>query len=201
MGLAVLIDQENCLNFLGLRCDVCYRVCPVIDKAITLDPQTNEPVVSITFDTQGGAKFAKLTSENVNRPFAIILDGKVLSAPNINEPILGGSAQISGSFTTESANQLAIALQSITDYPLRNQTILALAAFAGLLLFFHAREGWVPILDSANLAFHEAGHPLFGLVSSRLMVYGGTFMQLLLPLTAAWQLHRQQQRWHHHHRR
>lgn len=37
MGLAVLIDQENCLNFLGLRCDVCYRVCPVIDKAITLE--------------------------------------------------------------------------------------------------------------------------------------------------------------------
>ena len=41
MGLAVLIDQENCLNFLGLRCDVCYRVCPVIDKAITLERQHN----------------------------------------------------------------------------------------------------------------------------------------------------------------
>jgi hypothetical protein len=70
---------------------------------------------------------------------------------------------------------------------------LALAAFAGLLLFLHAGSGWVPILDSANLAFHEAGHPLFGLVSSRLMVYGGTLMQLLLPLAAAWQLHRQRQ--------
>jgi preprotein translocase subunit SecD len=76
------------------------------------DPQTNEPVVSITFDQQGGAKFAKLTTENVNKPFAIILDGKVLSAPNINEPILGGSAQISGSFTVETANQLAISLRS-----------------------------------------------------------------------------------------
>jgi ferredoxin-type protein NapG len=41
MGLAVLIDHETCLNFLGLRCDICYRVCPVIDKAITLDPQNN----------------------------------------------------------------------------------------------------------------------------------------------------------------
>ncbi|MDR2452934.1 MAG: 4Fe-4S dicluster domain-containing protein, partial [Candidatus Accumulibacter sp.] len=41
MGLAVLIDHENCLNFLGLRCDVCYRVCPVIDQAITLDRQHN----------------------------------------------------------------------------------------------------------------------------------------------------------------
>lgn len=41
MGVAVLIDEENCLNFLGLRCDVCYRVCPVIDKAITLEKVNN----------------------------------------------------------------------------------------------------------------------------------------------------------------
>ena len=82
------------------------------DARQSYEQQTNQPVVSITFDQQGGAKFAKLTTENVNRPFAIILDGKVLSAPNINEPILGGSAQISGSFTVETANQLAIALRS-----------------------------------------------------------------------------------------
>lgn len=78
----------------------------------SVDPQTNEAVVSITFDQQGGAKFAKLTTDNVGKPFAIILDGKVLSAPNINEPIRGGSAQISGNFTTESANELAISLRS-----------------------------------------------------------------------------------------
>lgn len=42
MGLAVLVDQETCLNWLGLRCDICYRVCPVIDKAITLEPQSNK---------------------------------------------------------------------------------------------------------------------------------------------------------------
>ena len=77
-----------------------------------VDPQTNENVVNIAFDTQGGAKFAKLTRENVGKPFAIILDGQVLSAPNINEPILGGQARISGSFTAESANSLAIALRS-----------------------------------------------------------------------------------------
>ena len=82
------------------------------DAKQSFESRTNEPVVSITFDQQGGAKFAKLTTENVNRPFAIILDGKVLSAPNINEPILGGSAQISGSFTVASANSLAIALRS-----------------------------------------------------------------------------------------
>ena len=74
--------------------------------------QTNEPQVAITFDSQGGRKFARVTQENVNKPFAIILDNQVISAPNINEPIIGGRAQISGSFTVESANALAIALRS-----------------------------------------------------------------------------------------
>src|SRR5690606_37089768 len=78
----------------------------------TFEQQTNAPVVSIQFDPQGGARFARLTSQNVGKPFAIILDGEVISAPNINEPILGGSAQISGSFTVDTANQLAIALRS-----------------------------------------------------------------------------------------
>jgi preprotein translocase subunit SecD len=76
------------------------------------EQQSNQPVVGIQFDTQGADKFARLTSENVNKPFAIILDGQVLSAPNINEPILGGSASISGGFTVQSANQLAIQLRS-----------------------------------------------------------------------------------------
>ena len=76
------------------------------------DQKTNESIVEITFDQQGGAKFAKLTTENVGKPFAIILDGKVISAPSINEPILGGQARISGSFTPASAQALAINLAS-----------------------------------------------------------------------------------------
>ena len=74
--------------------------------------ENNLPVVTIRFDTTGSRRFAKVTQENVNRPFAIILDNIVLSAPNINEPIMGGSAQISGSFTVETANDLAISLRS-----------------------------------------------------------------------------------------
>ena len=82
------------------------------DAGQGFDPTTNAAVVNITFDSEGGARFARLTQNNVGRPFAIILDGVVLSAPNINEPILGGSAQISGNFTVEGANQLSIALRS-----------------------------------------------------------------------------------------
>ena len=84
----------------------------LIDAQQGYDQQNNRPVVNIRFDSQGGRKFARTTQENVGKPFAIILDGKVLSAPRINEPILGGSAQISGNFTVDSANQLAIALRS-----------------------------------------------------------------------------------------
>jgi len=83
----------------------------LVDAKQTFD-QNGQPVVSITFNSAGARRFGRVTQENVNKPFAIILDDKVLSAPNINEPILGGQAQISGSFTVESANQLAIALAS-----------------------------------------------------------------------------------------
>ena len=74
--------------------------------------QDGRAVVDISFNTAGAKRFGRVTQENVNKPFAIILDDKVLSAPNINEPILGGRAQISGSFTVESANQLAVSLAS-----------------------------------------------------------------------------------------
>lgn len=76
------------------------------------DQQTNQAIVSIRFDADGGRRFARLSTENVGRQFAIILDGEVISAPVFQGPILGGSAQISGRFTVESANQLAIALRS-----------------------------------------------------------------------------------------
>jgi preprotein translocase subunit SecD len=84
------------------------------DQLVDSQPtfQDGMPVVSFRFDSVGGKRFAKATQENVGRPFAIILDGQVISAPRINEPILGGSGIISGNFTTESANELAILLRS-----------------------------------------------------------------------------------------
>ena len=81
-------------------------------KAQQTFDQNGQAVVSITFNTAGSKRFGRVTQENVGKPFAIILDDKVLSAPNINEPILGGQAQISGNFTVDSANQLAVALAS-----------------------------------------------------------------------------------------
>jgi preprotein translocase subunit SecD len=76
------------------------------------DQRTNEPIVTFRFNTRGGRRFAQVTQENVGRPFAIVLDNEVISAPVIREPILGGSGQISGNFTVEQANDLAILLRA-----------------------------------------------------------------------------------------
>jgi preprotein translocase subunit SecD len=74
--------------------------------------QDGRAVINIKFNSSGARRFGRVTQENVGKPFAIILDDKVLSAPNINEPILGGQAQISGNFTVQSAHDLAVSLAS-----------------------------------------------------------------------------------------
>ena len=76
------------------------------------DQRTGEPMVSFRFNTSGSRKFAQATSENVGQPFAIVLDNEVISAPVIREPITGGSGQITGSFTVQAANDLAILLRA-----------------------------------------------------------------------------------------
>ena len=76
------------------------------------DRQTNQSIVSFKFDNAGAKKFANATKDNVGRPLAIILDNEILSSPVIREPILTGSGQISGGFTVEEANQLAVLLRA-----------------------------------------------------------------------------------------
>jgi preprotein translocase subunit SecD len=76
------------------------------------DQRSGEPIVSFRFNSAGSRKFAQATSENVGQPFAIVLDNEVISAPVIREPITGGSGQISGSFTVQAANELAILLRA-----------------------------------------------------------------------------------------
>jgi len=78
----------------------------------SLQYNQNEPVVSFSFNKEGSDLFAKMTSENVGSRFAIVLDGALITAPVIREAITGGSGQISGNFTNESANNLAIILKS-----------------------------------------------------------------------------------------
>ncbi len=84
----------------------------LVDSQPGFDQNTNEPIVSFRFNSSGARRFAVATQQNVGRPFAIVLDNEVISAPVIREPILGGSGQISGSFLIEEANDLAILLRA-----------------------------------------------------------------------------------------
>jgi protein-export membrane protein SecD len=84
----------------------------LVDAQTSFDSQTGEPVVTFRFDSAGAKRFGKITQENVGLPFAVLLDNKVITAPRINEPILGGTGQISGNFTVERANDLAVLLRS-----------------------------------------------------------------------------------------
>jgi len=82
------------------------------DSRADFDQQSGRPVVTTVFNSLGAREFARMTSENVGKRFAIILDGKVLSAPVIQEPITGGRGQISGGFTIQEAKDLSTMLRS-----------------------------------------------------------------------------------------
>ena len=82
------------------------------DAQASTNPQTGQNVVNLEFSDEGAQKFADLTMRNVGRTIAILLDGEVLTAPNVREPILGGRAEITGQKTLEEAQNLAVVLRS-----------------------------------------------------------------------------------------
>ena len=82
----------------------------LVDSAATF--QDNQPVVSFRFDSVGAKRFGDVTAKNVRKPFAIVLDRRVISAPVIREPILGGSGIISGNFTTQETQDLSLLLRA-----------------------------------------------------------------------------------------
>ena len=84
----------------------------LIDANPRMDNQSNQTVVSFNLDRVGTKKFAKATTNNVGKKLAIILDNKIISAPTIQEPIVGGSGQITGDFTFQSATDMALLLRS-----------------------------------------------------------------------------------------
>lgn len=112
VGYSQGTPQQNKPPVIAVRRAAIITGQDLTDARVQNDPQTNAPVVAFQFNTEGGKRFAKTTQENVNKPFAIILDGSVISAPNIEGPILGGSGVIQGGFTFQTANDLAIQLKS-----------------------------------------------------------------------------------------
>ena len=106
-----LLDGEGGQKYL-IEKRVLVSGADLVDAQPGFDQRSNEPIVSFRFNSAGARKFAEATQQNVGKPFAIILDNKVISAPVIREPILGGSGQISGNFTVQQANDLSILLRA-----------------------------------------------------------------------------------------
>ena len=109
-GVRMLQDNQG--NTYPVRMETVLGGDRLSDASAGFDPETREPVVNFRFDRVGAREFATITQANVGRPFAIVLDGKVLSAPVIREPITGGSGQISGSFTVQEAGTLSALLRA-----------------------------------------------------------------------------------------
>jgi len=109
-GVRMLQDRQG--NRYPVRNSIALSGDRLSDASAGFDPQTREPVVNFRFDRTGAREFAAITEANVGRPFAIVLDGEVLSAPVIREPITGGSGQISGSFTVQEAGTLSALLRA-----------------------------------------------------------------------------------------
>jgi protein-export membrane protein SecD len=109
-GSMILQSREGGIEVVKRRVELSGE--NLTDARARPDDQSGGYAVSLTFDGPGGRKFGRLTQQNVGKRFAIVLDNVVLSAPVIREPILGGSGQISGSFTVEEATELGVLLRA-----------------------------------------------------------------------------------------
>jgi preprotein translocase subunit SecD len=111
-GSEVLMSQDDPPTPYLIEQRVLVAGQDLVDAQPGFDQNTREPIVTFRFNTNGARRFAEATQQNVGRPFAIVLDNRVISAPVIREPITGGSGQISGNFTVQQANDLAILLRA-----------------------------------------------------------------------------------------
>ena len=110
-GFEKLFFEDN-IKELNVNKRIIFSGDNLINAKPSFNNQNNETIVSFTLDRVGTKKFARVTTDNVGKRLAIILDNKIISAPQIREPIIGGSGQISGDFTFQSATDLALLLRS-----------------------------------------------------------------------------------------
>jgi SecD/SecF fusion protein len=151
----------------------------LVDAQARFDQQTGRPIVQFRFNGQGARRFADISSQNIGHRFAIVLDRKVISAPVIQTAITGGSGQITGNFTEQTANDLAILLRAgALPAPLKVEeqrtvgaelgadavragTISAVVGLAGVVVFMIGVYGWL-----------FGGISLLGLIVNGLMIIG-----------------------------
>ncbi|MBL8012843.1 MAG: protein translocase subunit SecD, partial [Candidatus Omnitrophica bacterium] len=162
----------------------------ISDARVDFDQSGYEPKISLQLNTLGSKEFGKLTQENVGRQLAIVLDGEVLSAPNIREPILTGQAEISGRFSFDEASILALALRSgalpVPMHVEEERTIGPLLGQDSIQAGIHAT-----IIGGIVLVVFMSGYYLVGgviasiaLIANLIMIFGAMgFLSAMLPQT------------------
>ncbi|MFN3687419.1 protein translocase subunit SecD [Salinarimonas sp.] len=154
----------------------------LIDAQPSFDQQTNEPVVTFRFNVSGAQRFGEATTRNVGRQLAIVLDNEVISAPRVQTPITGGSGQISGRFSVQAANDLAVLLRagalpaSLTIVEertvgpglgadsIRAGAVAAVVGALAVVVFMVAAYGFFGVLATIALAVNVG--LIFGLLSA-----------------------------------
>jgi protein-export membrane protein SecD len=157
----------------------------LVDAQASFDQRTGEPVVTFRFDAAGAKRFAMVTQENVGLPFAIVLDDKVISAPVIREPILGGTGQISGNFTVQEANDLAVLLRS-GALPAKLTVIEERTVGASLGADSIASGKKAALMGLALvMIFMLAGYGLFGMFANIALIFNVALIFAVLSLMGA----------------
>ena len=143
------------------------------NAAVTFNTNSGEPQVQLTFTTDGAKKFADITSRNVNKIVAIALDQQVIEAPRVQQPIVGGNAVITGSFTTDTANNLSIQLNAgalpvsltvlqqqaigatLGQTSLQASLVAGILGFLVILIFMVVLYGRLGVIASAALTIYS----------------------------------------------
>ena len=154
------------------------------DARLSFD-ETGQPVVSFRFNGQGARRFGDATADNTGKRFAIVLDGKIISAPRINEPIRGGSGQISGNFTESSANELAVLLRAgALPAPLKVEEQRTVGAEMGADAV-QAGQFSTLFVAALILTFIILAYGLFGGFAAAALVVNGLLIVALMSVTQA----------------
>ena len=149
------------------------------------DQQTNTPDINFAFNGQGARRFAEVTSQNIGKPFAIVLDKQVISAPTINSAITAGTGQITGNFTEDSAHNLALLLKSgALPAPLN---VIAQHTVGAELGADAVKAGQISVVIGAVLifAFIILAYGLFGTFAAVALMVNGLMIVGAMSLTQA----------------
>ena len=183
-GSVIVPSEERQESQLALK----RRILVAGEMLVSASPgydEFNRPSINFRFNGQGARRFADATAQNVGKRFAIVLDNKIISAPNIQEPITGGSGRITGNFTLQEANDLALLLRSgALPAPLKVEEQRTVGAELGADAIRAGQTSTI-VGAAAIFVFIILAYGLFGWFAAAALVVNGLLIVALMSITQA----------------